>query len=64
MSVENEVNHDENTLRPHVEDALDTIDAAVFTGDSFTSPEALARLEHYIGRWQREMANRRKEIAD
>ncbi len=41
-------------LHPSNERALDTIDAAVFSGDAFHSPEALSRLEYFLLRWHRE----------
>lgn len=36
-----------------VEDACDSIDAGFFSGDTFHSAEAVARIEYYMGRWQR-----------
>lgn len=44
-----------------LEDPVDTIDAAVFSGASFHNWEAIAELEHYMARWQRELA-RAKEV--
>lgn len=46
------------------EEACDQIDAGFFSGDTFHSEEAIARMEWYMGRWQREIANIRKMLAD
>jgi len=46
--------HDETTLHPSDEHALDTIDAAFFSGDAFHSPESLSRVEYFLARWFRE----------
>lgn len=43
-------------LKPDLEEACDSIDAALFTGDSFRSAEAIERMEWYMRRWQRELA--------
>lgn len=45
-------------LRRHVEDALDSIDAAVFTGDGIYSPDAIERFRWFLRRWDKEMAKR------
>lgn len=37
-----------------VEEMCDSIDAAVFSGDSLHNREALERFRWYLGRWQRE----------
>lgn len=47
--------HDENTLSGHTEDALDSIDATVFSGDAFHNPAAAARLRWYMDRWTRQL---------
>lgn len=47
--------HDENTLPGHTEDALDSIDATVFSGDAFLDPAAAARLRWYMDRWTRQL---------
>lgn len=39
----------------YLEDPVDTIDAAIFTGESFNNWEAIAELEYYMARWQREL---------
>jgi len=41
-------------LHNSTEEALDSIDAAVFSGDSFHDQEGLDRLEYYTARWQKE----------
>lgn len=48
---------DEGLLNPATEDACDHIDACFFSGDSFHSPDAIKRIEFYLGRWQRELAS-------
>jgi hypothetical protein len=45
----------DNNLPQHLDDACEHIDAAMFTGDCFLTPENEARLKWYIGRWQRQM---------
>lgn len=40
-------------LPESVSEALDEIDAAIFSGDTFRSAEALSQLDHFLGRWQR-----------
>lgn len=38
----------------YLDDACDTVDAAIFTGDIFyADPKALADFEVYLARWQR-----------
>ena len=64
MSTPKEVAHDERTLRRWAEDALDTIDSGVFSGDTFNSTEAIARLEYYMARWQRELVIKREMLAE
>jgi len=40
-----------------LEEALDTVDAYVFTGDIlYTDPSAIKSIEEYMGRWKREIA--------
>lgn len=38
-------------MRQHIEDACETIDAAMFTGDSFDDAVNREELQHYIDRW-------------
>lgn len=45
------MDHHETTLPAYAEHALNEIDASVFSGDTFHSPEALSRLEWYMARW-------------
>jgi hypothetical protein len=41
-------------MHKSVEDAFDQIDAAIFSGDTFsTDGEDLRLLEYYLDRWQR-----------
>ena len=42
-----------NELDAHIEDALDEVDAALFSGDKFHNKESVERLEYFINRWQR-----------
>ena len=39
-----------------LDEHLDNVDAAMFSGDTFMDRENIAELEVYIGRWQREIA--------
>lgn len=48
-----------SALPDRVEDLLDSVDAAVFSGDSFHPKEGRERFEWYLARWQREMDARR-----
>lgn len=59
----------ENAVPPEfseqwAENACDSIDAGFFSGDTFHSEEALARIEWYMGRWQREIVNIREMLAE
>lgn len=47
---------DTTTMHPMDEEALQTIDAAFFSGDALHSPEILARVEMFLGRWTAEAA--------
>lgn len=40
-------------MHPNVAKALEEIDAACFSGDTFFGPEELAELKKYVGRWKR-----------
>lgn len=42
-------------MHPSDSDALETIDAMVFTGDSLHNAESLATFKEYVDRWNREM---------
>lgn len=47
-------------MHPSVERAIQEIDAAVFSGDTFEDPEARVELKAYLERWLRQLA----ELAD
>ncbi len=53
-----------NTMHPDVEEQLDGIDAAFFSGDTFHDKEALEKIEHYLARWTREVASIKKMMKD
>jgi hypothetical protein len=42
-------------MEPWAEEACNEIDAGFFSGDTFHYPESIARIEFYLGRWQREL---------
>ena len=42
------------SLQPMVEEAIQEIDAAFFSGDQFYTEEDLARIEKFLLRWGRE----------
>lgn len=42
-------------LHPNILNAFQEIDAALFSGDSFYSPENKKELERYILRWNKEL---------
>jgi hypothetical protein len=46
-----------SALTKWAEDACDNIDAGFFSGDTFQSRDAVARIEYYMGRWQREIVS-------
>ena len=47
----------------YIDEALDTVDAAIFTGDCFdNNPDRLNELEKYIERWAREIETKRFAI--
>ncbi|AMO44161.1 hypothetical protein DSS3P8_103 [Roseobacter phage DSS3P8] len=45
------------SMHPSVENALEEIDAAVFSGDTFVREENRTILEEYMGRWARAMTS-------
>lgn len=56
--------HNDYTLPHWLENYLDEIDAAVFTGDSFQMlDERLERLQFYINRWQKHINGVREQGA-
>jgi hypothetical protein len=42
-------------LRPHIENLLDNVDAAVFTGDQFFEKHARAEFRRLMARWEKEL---------
>lgn len=53
-----------SALPDRVEELLDSVDAAVFSGDAFCPQAGRERFEWYLGRWQREMNSRRAADAE
>ena len=49
-------------MNTQIEEMLDELDAAIFTGDSFYSFRALNILEDYLERWMREVKNIKEAI--
>jgi len=45
------------SIHPSVSNALDEIDAAVFSGDKSVREENRAILQEYLGRWSRAMVS-------
>ncbi len=43
------------TLHPSDEEALDTIDAMIFNGDSLHNAKNLERMQYFIDRWQTQL---------
>ena len=52
-----------STLPAWAEESLDAIDAGFFSGDTFQNAGALAAVEFYIGRWTREIARIKADLA-
>ena len=46
------------------EQMLDSIDAEVFSGDTFHSREGIEILELYVGRWSRALVNIKEIVAE
>lgn len=44
----------DSAVRPMVAHDVDSMDACVFTGDGFHTPEGLAYLRWYLARWSKE----------
>ena len=47
-------------MHPAVEEAIDEIDAAIFTGDAFLYSENIIELEAMMKRWQKELDNSKR----
>lgn len=47
-----------------VDDACHTIDAAIFTGDSFIDKEAIKELRCYMSRWERQLCLNEETLKD
>lgn len=43
-------------MRQNTRDACEEIDAGMFSGDEFYDQQSHAQLQHYVDRWQRELA--------
>ncbi len=42
-------------MKKYLDDALDTVDAAIFTGDDFQDRENIAAFREMMARWTREI---------
>jgi hypothetical protein len=52
-------------MERHLIDAFEEIDAAIFSGDTFSTDEdALLALKDYIGRWQRAIPALEEQLAE
>jgi hypothetical protein len=49
-------------LPEHIEEAIDTIDAAFFIGDTFMSKSNLKAIAFWLDRWERRIADSRELI--
>jgi hypothetical protein len=45
-----------------LEEAFQSIDAGIFSGDAFESQDALARFDYFVARWQRGLVNARAHV--
>ena len=52
------------SIHPDVMEAIDQIDAAVFSGDTFANREGAAKLQLYIDRWQRQLDTSKRHNYD
>ena len=43
-------------MHPDVKDAIEQIDAAFFSGDTFDSGENLTKIKEYVERWSRKIS--------
>lgn len=48
----------------HALDAIEALDACVFSGDLLYIPNELTELKHHLERWQRAVAEREKLLAE
>jgi hypothetical protein len=53
-----------NTGVRYLDDALNEIDAALFSGDGFEDEHRVAVLERYLGRWAKKAVEIRKNLAE
>lgn len=53
-----------SVLKEWVKEALEDVDAGLFTCDTFHSEEALKELNIYIVRWQKQMSSIRQEFEE
>lgn len=52
-----------DVFRPYIRDAVEEIDAGIFSGDAFGKPEARAELRKVMACWERGLAdNERLDI--
>lgn len=57
-------NNEPPPLTGYPERQLDAVDASVFNGDCYLSPEGRARFQWYIERWQRWLADSADQTRD
>lgn len=50
------------SVREWLEEAFQSIDSAVFSGDSFEDRDALARFDYFVARWQRGLVRARAQV--
>jgi len=51
-------------IHPSVEEAIDQIDAAFFSGDTFRDQESAERIGYFLRRWQVELASILNSLAE
>jgi len=51
-------------MHPNVEEAIDSIDAAFFSSDTFHDEESLGQIKRMLARWQKEVVEIEHRIAD
>lgn len=49
-------------LRDYVYEAVDTIDSAVYTGDTLTTMQAIDEIEGYLVKWLKEVQLARENV--